>query len=124
MNLASTEVYEVATFYHHFDVVKDDQARPPALTVRVCDSVTCEMFGAEQLIAALDGATDQNVRIQRVPCVGRCETAPVAVVGQHPVLKADQAAVMTLIDQNETSDPVPTTVMGLSAYRHRAAMVC
>lgn len=117
LNLAPTEVYEVATFYHHFDVVKDDQAKPPELTVRVCDSVTCAMFGAEALIAALDAVTDQTVRIVRVPCVGRCETAPVAVVGQHPVVNADQAAVMTRIDQNQTSDPIPSTLINLSEYR-------
>ena len=117
LNLAPTEVYEVATFYHHFDVVKDDQAKPPVLTVRVCDSVTCEMFGAEQLIASLDAVTDQTVRIQRVPCVGRCETAPVAVVGQHPVLNADPDAVMTLIDQNQTTDPIPSTLINLSEYQ-------
>jgi len=117
MNLASTEVYEVATFYHHFDVVKDDQPKPPELTVRVCDSVTCEMFGAENLVAQLEASTNSNVRIQRVPCVGRCETAPVAVVGQNPVLNADQSNVMSTIESNDTKDPVPATVTDLVSYQ-------
>ena len=117
MGLAATEVYEVATFYHHFDVIKDNQDKPPALTVRVCDSVTCEMFGAEQLITSLESVVDQNVRIQRVPCVGRCETAPVAVVGQRPVLHADNKAVMSSVESNDTLDPVPATVISLSDYQ-------
>ena len=117
MGLASTEVYEVATFYHHFDVVKDNQAKPPAMTVRVCDSVTCEMFGAEQLIETLEAVTDQDVRIQRVPCVGRCEVAPVAVVGQNPVPNADQASVMSRIESKDTCDPIPATVTYLSDYQ-------
>ena len=117
MNLASTEVYEVATFYHHFDVVKDDQPKPPALTVRVCDSVTCEMFGAQALVDSLESAVDQNVRIQRVPCVGRCETAPVVVVGQNPILNADQDTVLSQIAADETKDPVPSTLIDLAAYQ-------
>ena len=117
MRLASTEVYEVATFYHHFDVVKDNQDKPPALTVRVCDSVTCEMFGAERLIAALEAGTGEDVRIQRVPCVGRCETAPVAVVGQHPVTYADTETVIARIESKDTRDPVPSTATPLSDYQ-------
>lgn len=117
MKLASTEIYEVATFYHHFDVVKDDQPKPPALTVRVCDSLTCEMFGAERLIESLEAATDKQVRIQRVPCVGRCDKAPVAVVGQHPVSTADHTAVMNLIKSNQTTDPIPATLINLQDYQ-------
>ncbi len=117
MQLASTEVYEVATFYHHFDVVKDDHPKPPAMTVRVCDSVTCEMFGAEQLISELEASTDSNLRIQRVPCVGRCETAPVAVVGQNPVLNANQAKVISLVEKSDTKDPIPDTVNDLITYQ-------
>ncbi|MBI2970733.1 MAG: NAD(P)H-dependent oxidoreductase subunit E [Gammaproteobacteria bacterium] len=85
MKLASVEVYEVATFYHHFDVTRDDASGPPPLTVRVCDSITCAMFGADHLIEDLESAMAGPVRIQRVPCVGRCHDAPIAVVGTHPV---------------------------------------
>ncbi|MGH7184704.1 MAG: NAD(P)H-dependent oxidoreductase subunit E, partial [Pseudomonadota bacterium] len=72
MNLPTTEVYEVATFYHHFDVVKEDDAPPPPLTVRVCDSVTCEMFGAHELFMDLQRRSGGHFRVKRAPCVGRC----------------------------------------------------
>ena len=86
MRLAQAEVFEVATFYAHFDVVKEDEAPPPPLTVRVCDSLTCEMLGAKALIAALQGGLDpQAVRVVRAPCMGHCDTAPVAEVGHHYV---------------------------------------
>ena len=85
MKLAPAEVYEVASFYHHFDVVKENDIAPPALTVRVCESVSCEMAGANELIDALESSLGDGVRVQRVPCVGRCDKAPVAVVGQNTI---------------------------------------
>jgi formate dehydrogenase len=85
MRLAMTEVYEVATFYHHFDVIKEGEPAPPAITVRVCDSIACELAGSRPLLQALPAALGQDVRVLHAPCVGRCETAPVAVVGQNPV---------------------------------------
>jgi len=85
MRLALTEVYEVATFYHHFDVVKDAEPRPPALTVRVCDSISCELAGARELLENLPKALGKEVRVLHAPCVGRCEAAPCVVVGQNPV---------------------------------------
>ena len=94
MELPMAEVYETATFYHHFDVLKADETPPPALTVRVCESLTCEMFGAGNLIDELNAATDAaGVRIQPVPCVGRCQAAPVAVVGSNPVEHATPETV-------------------------------
>src|SRR5260221_14009040 len=84
MKMAMAEVYEVATFYHHFDVVKDGDA-PPAITVRVCDSIACEMAGSRELLDRLPGLLGPNVRVLHAPCVGRCDTAPVAGVGQKPV---------------------------------------
>src|SRR4029077_632959 len=81
MKLAMTEVYEVATFYHHFDVVKDGEAAPPAITVRVCDSIACELAGSQTLLEALPRLLGKDVRVLHAPCVGRCETAPVVVVG-------------------------------------------
>jgi len=88
LGLAQTEVYEVATFYHHFDVVKEDRAGklpvPPALTVRVCDGLSCEMAGAKQLLERLPELLGRDVRVIPAPCVGRCEQAPVAVVHQKP----------------------------------------
>ena len=102
MGLAPAEIFEVATFYHHFDVVEDGGRVPPPITIRVCDSVTCEMMGAEDLIATLEDSMPKDVRVQRVPCVGRCETAPVAVVGQRPVPYAGLAAVSELVKNKKT----------------------
>mgnify|MGYP001214879785 CR=1 FL=1 len=81
LKLAMAEVYEVATFYHHFDVVKEGDTPPPAITVRGCDSIACELAGAHELLEALQSRLGTRVRVKAAPCVGRCETAPVAVVG-------------------------------------------
>jgi formate dehydrogenase len=107
MRLAMTEVYEVATFYHHFDVVKDNEARPPALTVRVCESLACEMAGAGELMADLAKRAGAEVRVVGVPCVGRCESAPVAVVGKNPLERASAPMVAAAISREQTSAPEP-----------------
>src|SRR5438045_1319265 len=73
MKMAMAEVYEVATFYHHFDVIKEGQPPPPAITVRVCDSVVCELAGAKALLSKLPGLLGADVRVLHAPCVGRCE---------------------------------------------------
>ena len=101
MKLSQTEVYEVATFYHHFDVVKEGQTPPPPLTVRVCESVSCDMAGAHGLIDALKKGLGDHVRIQPVPCVGRCDTAPVVVVGQNPIDLADAATVVKAVETQD-----------------------
>jgi formate dehydrogenase len=105
MSLAATEVYEVATFYHHFDVVKDDEA-PPPVTVRVCDSLSCELAGAHGLMGDLKRALGTGVRVIPAPCVGRCEQAPVAVVGQNPVAQATVKKVEPIARAKETRCPV------------------
>lgn len=102
MKLSRAEVYEVATFYHHFDVIKEGDAVPADLTVRVCDSMSCEIAGAEGLIDSLETAMGEKVRVQRVPCIGRCDKAPVAVVGMHPVEFADVQKVDNLVEQGIT----------------------
>ena len=107
MNLPMTEVYETATFYHHFDVIKEGWIAPPALTVRVCDSLTCEMFGAKQLIEKLNSNKNTEVRIQPVPCVGRCHAAPVAVVGTNPIENADQDKIAAAILNNKIEAEIP-----------------
>jgi len=117
MRLSMTEVYEVASFYHHFDVVKEGETAPPALTVRVCDSVSCEMAGSEALIAALESGLGDGVRVQRVPCVGRCDFAPVAIVGQYTVESADVAAVKTAVDNGNTVQPDSEDTIYLDGYR-------
>jgi len=105
MKLAMTEVYEVATFYHHFDVVKEGDAVPPAITVRVCDSIACEMAGANELLAKLPGILGKDVRVLHAPCIGRCEAAPAAVVGQNPVLHATAEKITALVRSKAVKHP-------------------
>src|SRR5260221_223481 len=88
MKLAETEVYEVATFYAHFDVVKEDETPPPALTVRVCDSLSCAMAGAEHLLRTLPNRLGTDVRVVPAPCMGACDRAPVCAVGHVQVMGA------------------------------------
>jgi formate dehydrogenase len=102
MNLSQAEVYEVATFYHHFDVVKEGSTPPPELTVRVCESLSCELSGANELIVGLKRALGDGVRVLPAPCVGRCEQAPVAVVGQNPVAQATVDKVKALVAGKKT----------------------
>jgi formate dehydrogenase len=118
MSLATTEVYEVATFYHHFDVIKDGETAPPALTVRVCDSLSCELAGAPGLMADLRRALGADVRVIPAPCVGRCEQAPVAVVGQNPVAQATLQKVKPLVAGRKTKCPVAKYV-GYAEYRRK-----
>ncbi len=106
MNLSTAEVYEVASFYHHFDVVKEGQTPPPSLTVRVCESVSCELAGAHDLLAALESGLGDSVRIQKVPCVGRCQHAPVAVVGQNPIDHATAETVKNAVNHKQVTAKV------------------
>ncbi len=117
MKLATTEVYEVASFYHHFDVVREGDTAPPALTVRVCDSVSCEIAGSEDLIAALEAGLGDGVRVQRVPCVGRCDKAPVAVVKQYTVDNATAESVRAAVDAGQVEQPMPEDSIDYEAYR-------
>ena len=105
MKMAMAEVYEVATFYHHFDVVKEGDASPPAITVRVCDSIACELAGSEALLKNLHHALGSDVRVLHAPCVGRCESAPVAVVGQRPVPHATAGTVAALVNAGAIAHP-------------------
>ncbi len=93
MRLALTEVYEVATFYAHFDVVKENEPPPPPVTVRVCDSLSCALQGAERLFAELPKTLGSNVRVVRAPCMGACDRAPVCAVGHMQIVQADAAKV-------------------------------
>ncbi len=116
MNLSPAEVFEVASFYHHFDVVKEGQTPPPALTVRVCESLTCSMAGANPLIDALENGLGDEVRVQKVPCVGRCQHAPVAVVGQNPIHEATAESVTTAVQNKEIKDTM-TDYISMDAYK-------
>ncbi len=107
MGLALSEVYETATFYAHFDVVDDDENPPPPITVRVCDSVTCEMNGAQQLIEQLQSMLEPRVRVVRAPCMGRCNTAPAAEVGHNHVDFAKPDSICSAIDNRRIEPVIP-----------------
>ena len=110
MRLALAEVYEVASFYAHFDIVKEDESPPPALTVRVCDSLTCEMMGAGRLMKELSQTFDGAVRVVRAPCMGRCDTAPVAEVGHYHVDGATTSSVREAVEEGRTEPAIPAYV--------------
>ncbi len=107
MRLAQTEVFEVATFYAHFDVVREGEEPPPALTVRVCDGIACELSGAQALLAELNEQTGREVRVLRGPCMGRCDRAPVAEVGHNHLTQTSAASVMDAIQRGDTEHRVP-----------------
>jgi formate dehydrogenase len=127
LKLARTEVYEVATFYHHFDVVKEGETPPPALTVRICETLSCQMAGADALRHAVEGASGADVRVIGAPCVGRCEHAPVAVVGRNTVDGATAAKVAEAIAGHRTEPALPPYV-DYAAYRadggYRTLLAC
>ena len=115
LRLAQTEVYEVATFYHHFDVVKQGEDAPPALTVRVCDSITCEMKGSGALTAQLKSILGPDVRVIHAPCVGACDKAPIAVVKQRQIFHADADSVKAAVDAGQVTMDLPD-YKNLAAY--------
>ncbi|MES2099207.1 MAG: NADH-ubiquinone oxidoreductase-F iron-sulfur binding region domain-containing protein [Pseudomonadota bacterium] len=104
-NVPMAEVFEVATFYHHFEVFGEGET-PAAITVRVCDGLSCELAGARDLLARLPALLGADARVIAAPCVGRCEQAPVAVVHQCPVPRADAAAVVAAVQGGQTRHPV------------------
>ena len=108
MRIGQAEIYETATFYAHFDVVKEDETPPPALTIRVCDSLSCEMAGAQQLQKALeDGLDPSEVRVLRAPCMGRCDTAPVLEIGHNHIDHATPEKVQAAIAADDTHAHLP-----------------
>ncbi|WP_336489239.1 NAD(P)H-dependent oxidoreductase subunit E [Methylobacterium nigriterrae] len=110
MGLAFAEVFETATFYAHFDVVKEGEAAIPALTVRVCDSITCAMHGAEPLLAALQAELGPGIRVVRAPCVGLCDHAPAVEVGHNFLHRADVASVKAAVSAGDTHAHLPDYV--------------
>ena len=116
MGLAFAEVFETATFYAHFDVVKEGETPVPALTVRVCDSLTCAMHGAEDLLAALQAEIGGQVRVVRAPCVGLCDHAPAAEVGHNFLHRATPESVKAAVAAGDTHAHIPDYV-DYDAYR-------
>ncbi|MEC7489497.1 MAG: NAD(P)H-dependent oxidoreductase subunit E [Pseudomonadota bacterium] len=113
--LALTEVYETATFYHHFDVLTDGEEGPPEITVRVCDSLTCEMAGSQGLIDSLHPALSEFARIIKAPCMGACDRAPAATVGKNQIAAASLKKISTAIIEKKTNPSIPDYV-GYDAY--------
>ncbi len=107
MNISMAEIFEVATFYHHFEILREGE-QPAPLTVRVCDGLACEMRGAQELLTRLPALLGSEVRVVPAPCVGRCEQAPVAVVGQAPVVLADAQLVQDAVARAATAHPAPS----------------
>jgi formate dehydrogenase len=107
MKLAFAEVFETATFYAHFDVVKEGEADIAPLTIRVCDSLTCAMMGAERLLGELEHGVGPGIRVVRAPCVGRCDTAPAVEVGHHFVDHATAASVLAAVKDGDTHPHLP-----------------
>ncbi len=116
MKMAMTEVFEVASFYHHFDIVREGEAAPAPLTVRVCDSIACEMAGAGALLGRLRTVLGDGVRVIPAPCIGRCEQAPAVVVGQHPVAEATEQKVVAAVAKKSVACPVGKYI-GYEEYR-------
>jgi formate dehydrogenase len=127
MRLSQAEVFEVATFYHHFDVLADGATPPPALTVRVCDSLSCAMHGSEALANDLERTVSAGVRVQRVPCIGRCAQAPAVVVGQRPLEHATTEAVLGAVDMAQTQAPAllaPTVLQAVAGGAYAQLLRC
>src|SRR5690625_2104143 len=123
LRLPMAAVYETATFYAHFDVVKEDETPPPAITIRVCDSLSCELVGAQQLLAALkDGQNPAQVRVLRAPCMGRCDTAPVLEIGHRHVDHATPEKVNEVIASGDFS-PIMPEYQDFDAYMRSAGNV-
>lgn len=128
MNLPMAAIYETATFYAHFDLIHDEQTPPPALTLRVCDSLSCRLAGAEALHQALiDGVDPAHIRILRAPCMGRCDTAPVVAVGHYHVVNANAQNVKATVEQGQVQ-PEEIQWQRLADYRaadgYRLLMDC
>jgi formate dehydrogenase len=131
MRLPQAEAFEVATFYHHFDVVKEGEAPPPPVTVRVCDSLTCAMFGAERLLAELVAGLDPaRVRVVAAPCMGACSHAPAVMVGKRRVEPATADLVKAVVAAGEFGPVLPEPIPfedyvahgGYRLYKHLAGL--
>jgi formate dehydrogenase len=115
MRLSVVEVFEVASFYHHFEILKDDAAAP-RITVRVCDSLSCSLAGSDSLLRQLQGELTGDVQVVSVPCLGRCEQAPAAQVGQQAVACATAETVAQRVAQNQTHPNALPDAIGMDAY--------
>ncbi len=116
LRIPMAEIYEVASFYAHFDIVKDNEERPPKTTIRVCDSLSCALAGGETLLRNLVATTGADIRIVRAPCMGRCDTAPVCEIGHRHIDHADSKRVAETLASGDFSPRVPE-YQSFDAYR-------
>ena len=116
MRLTPAEVYEVATFYHHFDIVKEGDAAPPSVTVRVCESISCHLAGSAALIESLQQRLGPDVRVVAAPCIGRCDAAPAAIVGHNSIGSVTEESVVAAVRLGQTDPAVPPYI-DYSRYR-------
>jgi NADH:ubiquinone oxidoreductase subunit F (NADH-binding)/NADH:ubiquinone oxidoreductase subunit E len=116
MKMAPAEVYEVATFYHHFDVVAAGEPPPPPVTVRVCDGLSCQLAGAHALLSGLRASAGPDVRVVNAPCIGRCEHAPAAVAGRCTIDEATASKVQDVLAKGDLG-ALPTDAVRLADYR-------
>jgi NADH:ubiquinone oxidoreductase subunit E len=110
MRLTPAEIFEVASFYHHFDIIKDGDVVPPQLTVRVCESIACHLAGGEALIEELQQRLGENVRVVAAPCIGRCDAAPAALVGRNSVGNASLDSLEAAVRGGRIEPAVPPYV--------------
>ena len=108
--LALTEVFETATFYHHFDVLEDGESAPPEITIRVCNSITCEMSGAKELISELRDNLGDDVRILTAPCMGACDRAPAVAVGQNQIVHATTDRIQSTVETKDLNAVIPSHI--------------
>ncbi len=116
MKLSQAEVFEVASFYAHFDIVLEGESAPPALTIRVCDSLSCEMAGSAELLTELATRySADEIRVLRAPCMGRCETAPVVALGHNHIINADYSVINTAVKAGKVHGDI-AAYEGFEAY--------
>ena len=115
MGISMSEVYEVASFYAHFDIVLEGETAPAPITIRVCDSLSCEMAGSVKLMEELAAKAPDDVRVVRAPCMGRCDSAPVAEVGHNHVGHATAEGLLSTADAGDVH-PAKTDYVGYDAY--------
>ncbi|MBL4785670.1 MAG: NAD(P)H-dependent oxidoreductase subunit E [Cohaesibacteraceae bacterium] len=116
MRLSQAEVYEVASFYHHFDIVKEADAAPAPVTIRICDSISCSLRGADTIIEATKNAVDPaKVRIVHAPCMGACDHAPAAQIGKRPLFKVTEKSLLDAVETGNLKPDLPDYI-NLESY--------
>ncbi len=110
MKLSQAEVYQVASFYAHFDIVMDGETPPPPLTIRVCSSISCNLKNADNLLKELQQKPDENIRVISAPCMGRCHNAPIVEIGHNHILNADMDKIITAIKTKDIHPTIPKII--------------